>query len=278
MNKPSDHYAQCFAQVQKLNQQHGWKLSESEAHELTSKVLPYLPANCSEARRSQGITAYYEDHQLVEALQHPEHPRHDEAWLVWRNQVTAILSHANLLWSRDYAVDSEDIKQIACTELAKSLPRFHYASRFSTWARTVVVQRIQRHVRDSLASKRAKRPESLDSSDIDTSALVDEHEQPTTHAEASILYNLIESLLADHPDQRLKTIYQLWFKQDQRIEDIGALIRVHPSRVRQLIGEMRTFLRAHPELQTWWDMLLPDEKTDDTDSNTTGDSDTPETD
>jgi RNA polymerase sigma factor (sigma-70 family) len=246
-------HAWCIALIHRLNHEREWLLSPNDEQLLAASVLPYLPDECSEARLIQTVTAYYHDHQLVAALHHPNHADHNTAWEAWRSQVAAILRHANLLWSSDQAIDEDDLIQMACTELANALPKFRYASRFSTWARTVVVQRIQRHVRDSLARKRAQRPQSLDDDTVEMSAVLDTSEPIVTQAEASALSQMIESLLAAHPDQRLTTIYQLWIEQDQRIEDIGNLIHVHPSRIRQLIGHMRHFLREHAEFQAWLD-------------------------
>jgi RNA polymerase sigma factor (sigma-70 family) len=250
---PNQPQSRCLAQVCRLSRELQWNLSAAEAESLASRVLSYVSADISDVKLAQTITAYVEDHELVDSLRYSDHPRHREAWELWHKQVAAILGHANLLWSRDYAIDADDLVQIACTELAQALPRFRYASRFSTWARTVVVQRIQRHVRDSMAIKRAQRPESLDSEAVDASALLDDAEPVEVQVETADLYRMIDALLADHPEQRLQTIYRLWIQQDQRIEDIGALMHVHPSRVRQLIGQMRHFLREHPDLQEWLD-------------------------
>jgi RNA polymerase sigma factor (sigma-70 family) len=245
--------ARCLARIYYLDRELQWNLSTTEAELLASHVLPYMSPESSDVRLTQTITAYVEDHELVESLRNSNHPQHSAAWELWHRQVAAILGHANLLWSRDYAIDADDLVQIACTELAQALPRFRYASRFSTWARTVIVQRIQRHVRDSMAHKRAHRPESLDSDAVDSSALLDDAEPVESQVETGTLYHMIDALLADHPERRLQTIYRLWIQQDRRIEDIGAIMHVHPSRIRQLIGQMRRFLREHPDLQTWLD-------------------------
>jgi RNA polymerase sigma factor (sigma-70 family) len=241
----------CLAHVQKLNQEQEWHLSAAEEHMLVASVVQYIRPDDADAQIMQTIMSYYQDHTLVEALCNKAHVQHNEAWEAWRAQVTAILHHANMLWSSDSAISSDDLVQIACIELSHALPRFRFASRFSTWARTVVVQRIQRHVRDSMALKRAQRPDSLDREEGDAAAVVDESEPISTCAEAHVLAHLIETILASHPDQRLNIIYQLWVQQDQRVNDIGAMIQVHPSRVRQLIGQMRTFLREHPDFQAW---------------------------
>jgi RNA polymerase sigma factor (sigma-70 family) len=250
---PKQTQSRCLAQICRLSREVPWDLSVAEAETLASRVLPYVSADMSDIKLTQTIRAYVEDHELVDSLRYNDHPRHHEAWELWHKQVAAILGHANLLWSRDYAVDDDDLVQIACAELAQALPRFRYASRFSTWARTVVVQRIQRHVRDSMAIKRAQRPESLDSEAVDASVLLDTAEPVEAQVETDALYRLIDDLLADQSEQRLQTIYRLWIQQDKRIEDIGALMHVHPSRIRQLIGQMRRFLREHPDLRAWLD-------------------------
>jgi RNA polymerase sigma factor (sigma-70 family) len=247
----SQQKARILSHIQQLNQEQEWNLSASEEHVLTANIVGYLQPDSSDAQMVQTIMAYYQDHALVEALRSKTHTQHNEAWELWRSQVMAILNHANMLWSSDSAISSDDLVQIACLELAHALPRFRYASRFSTWARTVVVQRIQRHVRDSLALKRAQRPDSLDNEADNEMMVMDDSEPIANCAEAHVLAHMIETILASHPDPRLNKIYHLWIQEDRRVNDIGAMLHIHPSRVRQLIGQIRTFLHEHPGFQAW---------------------------
>ena len=165
-------------------------------------------------------------------------------------QVLAILRRAGLDWSDDQAIDIDDLAQVARMGLFKALPRYRYASRFSTWAYQVIIQCAQRYIRDLHAQKRAGRPQSLDQlPPVDTP--IPPPEQPEHIVDAHMLMAHIDSVLATQPDPRLPAIFRLWAEEDQRVVTIGQHIQLSPSRVRALLHEIRVLLQQDPILQVW---------------------------
>ncbi len=59
------------------------------------------------------------------------------------------------------------------------------------------------------------------------------------------------AILAEQPDQRLGHLFYLWAVEDRRSAEIGALVHLHPSRVRALLQQIRLLLRDHPAIRAW---------------------------
>jgi RNA polymerase sigma factor (sigma-70 family) len=242
--------ARWFVVIAALSTERGWNLSSDDSTRYLLALRRFLPETCtaSELRRICGY--YHADHQFVEALCKSNHPLHNDLWIAWIAQAAQILRSAGLAWSTDTAVDCEDLAQIAQMALVVSLPTFTYRSRFSTWAHTVVVQSVQRHIRDSLAKKRAQRPDSLDAMpEFDTQAC--DEEQPEQQAVTNALRDQVNAILIQEGDERLAQIFARWAVADQTTIEIGSLVHLHPSRVRTLLSEARTLLKQHPTIQTW---------------------------
>jgi RNA polymerase sigma factor (sigma-70 family) len=171
-------------------------------------------------------------------------------WTSWMAQVLLILRKAGLDWSSDMLFDGEDLAQIARIELVRAIASFHYASRFSTWAHQVIVRSVQRAIRDRQALKRAIRPASLDQlPHVDAS--IGDAEHPESAAAARVLAERIAAVLEEQADQRLARIFHLWAVADLRVEEIGKIVHLHPSRVRALLLQARQILRDAPEIQSW---------------------------
>ncbi|MCG8352901.1 MAG: sigma-70 family RNA polymerase sigma factor [Chloroflexales bacterium] len=241
----------CATLLSSLDHELDWRLSDNEQKSYITAILPFFSEDASDTRLRQTLIAYHEDHALVESLRAREHTQSEANWSAWSKQVIAILHHAGLLWSSDFAVDAEDLAQIAQMELIRSLASFRYSSRFSTWAYQVIVRSVQRHLRNAKAQKRAARPESLDQlpADIDIEQANDEN--PTTLAEVHTLAAQIEAILTDYAGQRLARIFQLWASADLSAEEIGRRVKLSPSRVRTLLAQAREHLRQHPQIRAW---------------------------
>jgi RNA polymerase sigma factor (sigma-70 family) len=238
--------------IQQLNDELGWNLSLDEQQAYTGHIFTYLPEQCSDSKLRTIVVAYHEDHALVQALCDIQHHAHDTAWQAWRAQIAAILQRAGLIWSRDPAVDSDDLIQVAQSELVRSIAQFQYHSRFSTWAYRVVVQSVQRSIRNSQALKRAVRPDSLDQlAEGDTPHYSENYLE--AHTAGQMLLERIVALLAAHSDERLAVIFRLAVVDDRSTEEIGQLVQLHPSRVRALLAQARTFLREHSDIRQWND-------------------------
>ncbi|MEI7768335.1 MAG: sigma-70 family RNA polymerase sigma factor [Chloroflexales bacterium] len=233
-----------------LSAEYGWELNAEDVERYALALRSLLPDTCDETMLRRVCSYYHADHQLVDALRDSRHPRHSEQWKVWMDQVVEILRKAGLYWSSDSAVDSDDLAQVAQIALVASLQNFAYRSSFATWAHTVTVQSVRRHIRDSRAKKRAQRPESLDSSpDLDAPAR--DEDEPEQQALNHVLINQIHTIMLQGGDKRIAFIFHLWAIDDRSTEEIGKRIHLHPSRVRALLAQARTILQQHPAIQTW---------------------------
>ncbi|HEY0601320.1 MAG TPA: sigma-70 family RNA polymerase sigma factor [Herpetosiphonaceae bacterium] len=241
-----------------LNDAHRWNLSEEEQQQYATEVAHFVPEDCQDQMAEQIITNYHADHKVIEQLRTIDHPQHDAGWAVWMSRAAGIIRQAGFAWSNDPAIDTEDLAQIAQVELIRSISSFTYHSRLSTWTYRVVVRSIQRFVRDSKAGKRGTRPDSLDhTADLDVP--LSETDQPESQAAANVLAARTLAILAEH-NNRLALIFKLWAIQDQRIEEIAEVVRLHPSRVRTLLKQARDILLAHPDMRDWRsDERHPDE-------------------
>jgi RNA polymerase sigma factor (sigma-70 family) len=236
--------------VQQLNEELGWGLSSEEQQTYSAHIDIYLSDMYTEPRLRALIICYHQDHALVQALRDNQHGAYNEAWQIWMTQVVAIVKRAGLAWSSDAAVDLDDLVQIARVEIVRSIASFQYQSRFSTWAYRVVVQSVQRYIRDSQALKRTIHPDSLD--------YLPEHAAPNyhgdyleAHVDGSLLLERIMTFLAAQPDTRLARIFHLWAVNDRSTEEIGRLIQLSPARTRALLAQARVLLRDHPDIRQW---------------------------
>jgi RNA polymerase sigma factor (sigma-70 family) len=252
----NDQYDRCAAMVRQLNEELGWGLSSEEQQTYRDQLCTHLPDACTDPKLRAMIICYHQDHVLVQALHDSRHPAYDEAWQMWMTQVVAILKRAGLAWSSDAAVDLDDLVQIARVELVRSIASFQYQSRFSTWAYRVVVQSVQRYIRDSQALKRAVHPDSLEH--------LPEHDAPgyrgdylEAHVDGCLLLERIMAFLAAQPDTRLARIFHLWAVNDHSTEEIGRLVQLSPARTRALLAQARALLRAHPDIGQWNDPPEP---------------------
>ncbi|MEI7769982.1 MAG: sigma-70 family RNA polymerase sigma factor [Chloroflexales bacterium] len=233
-----------------LSAEYGWELSAEGVERYALALRLLLPDTCDETLLRRVCSYYHADHQLVDVLRDSRRHCHSEQWVAWMGQVVEILRKAGLYWSSDSAVDSDDLAQVAQVALVASLQSFAYRSSFATWAHTVAVQSVRRHIRDSLAKKRAQRPESLDSSpDLDAPAR--DEDEPEQQALNHVLIDEICSTLLQCGDTRLAFVFHLWAVNDRSTEEIGKRIHLHPSRVRALLAQARAILQQHPAIQTW---------------------------
>lgn len=251
MQQDIDKNTRCRAMVCALNERYGWRLTEEQQRKFVSELLPHLDDDCTDSQLQKRIEHYYDDHDMVHALQNRNSLLHDEAWRRWRAQATAILRKNGLEWSHDAAAASEDLEQVALTAMARALPTFHYTSRFSTWAYSVIVQSVRRYFRDQQASKRVGHTMSLDQSpEIE---MVQSAARSEDLAEAQTLKLLIQSVLMDRGGARLAWIFLLSVEADMQAEEIGKRVQLSSSRVRVLLMHARQILRQHPGILAWRD-------------------------
>jgi RNA polymerase sigma factor (sigma-70 family) len=236
--------------VQACNDEFGWDLDTDTCQQYALELESLLDEQASIEQIRTAVMHYHTEHRKVAALRDSAQADHVQAWAEWMSQVLVILRRTGLWWSSDHAIDSDDLAQIARTELVRALPSYRYQSRLEIWANRVVVQSVRRHLRDSRRSKRAVRPESLNKLTADTEP-VDCTPIAEQIANGHQLYQHIMEILSKHPDNRLAHFFQLWVIDELSSSEIGSLVHLHPSRVRALLLQVRTILREHPTIRTW---------------------------
>lgn len=240
----------CLDTIERLNDEQVWKLDRATQIRYALGLRPALEHVSAGPLLRTIVANYHADHATVEALLNSDHPRHQEAWQLWARQVALVLHSTRLHWSHDIAVDADDLAQVALAEVARSLGSYGYRSKLSTWIFRVVVLSARRQGRSQRAAKRAARLASLQQfPQLDVP--VAPERQPEAEVRARLLVAQCLAILADHPDKRLAAIFRLWAAEERRVEEIGALYRLHPSRVGALLREIRRLLQAHPDLQGW---------------------------
>lgn len=240
----------CATTIAALNAELEWQLTADHQRFYVAALLQCgaPPSVDSDLRRL--AIRFHQEHTIVEALRDRAHPQHEAVWEQWCSQALRILRHQGLGVPGDALTDIHDLAQVALEGLVRALPSFRYASRFSTWAYTVISHSAQCHLRDLHAAKRSGPTASIDQPDaLDVAA--PEVDQPEAHAEARVLAALIDAVLADQPDQRWRTIFQLWMYEDQRLADIARNVGISASRVSVLLDQIILLLRQHPKLMAW---------------------------
>lgn len=236
--------------VAALNAELEWQLAADRQQSYVAALLHCgaLPSGAAEVRRLTII--FHQDHALVEALRDRAHPQHEATWAQWCIQALRILRHHGLGAPDEALGDLHDVAQVALEELVRALPSFRYASRFSTWAYTVISHSAQRYQRNIHAAKRSGPTESIErqaAQQVSARAA----EQPEVQAEGRELATLIDAILADQPDSRWVTIFRLWAHEDKRLADIAKHLGMSASRVSVLLDQIVSVLCQHPAIQAW---------------------------
>lgn len=235
-----------------LDAEQDWRLTpeQQRAYLAALSDLGALPADANKLRRV--VLNYHHDHTLVAQLSDSANPHHHDAWYGWVSQAARILHTKQLGSQRDLLGSAEDMAQVALEDLARALPSFRYASRFSTWAFAVIAHSAQRSMRDLNAAKRNGQTEPIELSAALWLAAPPEND-PTAIVEVEALVALIDAALAAAPDPRWQTIFRLWVHQDQRLVDIARQLRLSQSRVSRMLAQLTELLRQHPEIRAWLD-------------------------
>jgi RNA polymerase sigma factor (sigma-70 family) len=248
----TDALSRCAAILAALNLELGWHLDADQQRAYVATLAGHLTGTPSDATLRTLIEYFHADHELVRALRDSVDPQHDAAWAAWSLHAVRIAQRHAFGAADDPLADGDDLAQLALQELAHALPSYRYASRFSTWAYTVIARRVQRYVRDSRASKRAGRPTSLDDQRIASRLAIDAGivEAP---AEANALLDLILDVLSREADQRLARIFYLWVVEEKRLIQIGQRVHLSPGRISILIEQAYQILQRSPAILAWVD-------------------------
>lgn len=236
--------------VAALNDELGWHLEADRQRAYTAALLLYLPISPAEMELRRMVIAYHQDHGLIEALRDHASPQYETAWTQWCAQVIQILRHLGFGAPGDALADTQDLAQTALEELVRALPSYRYASRFSTWAYTVISRSAQRYLRDRNAAKRSGKPESLEWQQ-DLEPAFGAADSPETQSEAHALSGLIHALLDSHGDRRMAEMFHMWVIEDQRLADIARHMRLSPARVSVMMEQICQLLRRDPAILAW---------------------------
>lgn len=241
--------AACRQVIRTCDQQYGWQLDALTYEGYVCALTPLMALVLPERRPGMALN-YHLDHRIVSALGDARHPAHNDTWAHWSRQVLGVLRRSGLDWSRDSAIELDDLAQVARGDLAQALPSYRYQSRFLSWAYSVVVRSAHRHLRVSYAHRRSAPLVSLEAltTPLPVEALTPHHEDVTY---ARLLAARIHAVLSAQSDQRLIAIFRLWALEEHTSAEIGVLVDLHESRVRALLKLARTVLRNDPTLQQW---------------------------
>jgi RNA polymerase sigma factor (sigma-70 family) len=245
----------CADAIDELNRTRSWGLDAAGVLGYLDGLVPHVAPGSSAAALRAKAERYHLDHDLVGALADRSDLRHCAAWEDWSAQAVRIVRSRYPDARHPPAVDAHDLAQDGLVALSRALPRFHYDSRFATWAYAVVTRIAHRRVRDLRAAKRGAAVESVEQCAArgDLPAAPEDLEHTVA---ASLLAAAADAVLRAHVDERLALLFQLWAIDDQRVAHIGAQVRLSPSRVTALLAQVRALLQAHPALATWRDAEL----------------------
>lgn len=254
---------QCLRLVARLNDENLWALSPEAVITYATRITAISSDAdpLSDERLCLRISNYHRDHALVEALCDGNHPNHATVWMEWTQQTLRFLFIKVIGELPDTAVSLDDLTQDSLNDLWLGLPRFRYDSRFQTWAYTIISNRVSRYFRDTTAGKRVRLSSnvSLDKILEDSGdTFIDVH----TPSLDEIVLNkeldaLLEEIFAQHPDERLKRIFDLWLHQEQTLRAIGEHMHLSASRVYVLLKQALDYLHNNASLRDWVDNEEP---------------------
>jgi RNA polymerase sigma factor (sigma-70 family) len=241
--------ADCVRVVALLGRE--WNLSSEQETAYAQAIAAYIPEPYNDAQLQRLVRYYYLDHQEVQALRDAQNLGHQEAWAQWPQQALRFLRDANLDWVSDSAVDVEDLVQIALKELHVAIASYHFSSRFSTWAYTVILRAARHTVRAQHAAKRRGTLIAID--DPETATYLSMHsDDPAVMAQSAALITVINGILAERGGPRWVEIFQCWAQEDKRLVDIGQQVGLSAGRVSMLLDQMLRLLRDHVDIREWY--------------------------
>jgi RNA polymerase sigma factor (sigma-70 family) len=254
----------CLHLLAQLSLELGWGLTLQTQQRYAEQIADTCEdvPRLSDSELCRILAYYHTDHQVVEALRDPTHPKHVAHWAAWTQQALRwLISRSAALPGIDEgAVSSEDLAQEALYDLWRGLPTYRYRSRFQTWAFTVIGNCLIRYHRALQTEKRGVSPQiqSLDALIATGKPLFDEvTPSPDEVALSNILDTLLRQVLKQHPDHRLTTIYQLWAYEEQPMRTIAEQLHLSATRVHSLLRRARTLLRDELTSQDWIILSLP---------------------
>lgn len=236
--------------VGRLDDERGWNLGERGRTAYVDALLPHIPPDCDDAALAARVEYYRLDHEVVRALLDDRHPAYQEAWTQWVELTLRIVRSRVPRAPAHSAVEAHDLAQEGLAALGQSIPRYHYESRFSTWAYAVVMRTVYRTVRNLNAAKRTAHVESVERQ-TELGVILAAPSDLDDIIAVRALHATIEEILRAQPDARLALIFRLWAIHDQPVAAIARWLNLSVSRVSSLLADIRELLRAHPQIANW---------------------------
>jgi RNA polymerase sigma factor (sigma-70 family) len=239
------------------NQMYHWQLSLAAQQQYAQHIAVLInQQHLNDAQISVIINNYHQEHAFVAALLNEEYEQYATAWEMVKQQVRRILiSKDAYSLMGDQALDVEDLVQETILNIWHGLPSFRYQSRLQTWVFTLASNCLNRTVRARRAQKRALLPttESLELLEAEQGETLADttNDTPAEEAQYDALAELVHSILARQPDQRLEKVFQLWAVEDQTLRTIGKRLELSVGRVHGLLAQAHRLLRTDPTLQRW---------------------------
>lgn len=244
--------------VQRLNQEQQWHLSTRQQQAYASDVSRCCARDSllSDEHIITIIKNYHMDHHMVAVLQERDYAEHESAWIDILERIQRFLvSRTGGSIPDQAAVSIEDIAQEAAQDMAKGIQRFNYHSRFETWVFTIAANRLFRHYRTTLKSQKRQQlahTQSLDAlSEQHPDSLPSSAAPPEEAVVQAQLVLLVQKILADHPDQRLSTIFWMREQEAATFRAIGEQLNLSAARVHALLRHAILLLRNDPNIRQW---------------------------
>lgn len=252
MKHSTSNQERCLALVAALNDELAWGLDPTQQRKYVADLLPHITNTVLESELRKMVEVYHDDHATIEALVDRNNPEHEALWRIWLTQAVRIIRSQNKNISHNQLLDEDDLVQTALEELLRSLPTFHYRSRFSTWVYTIITRHILRSHRHFGASKRKiyAKSESLDAADKHAH-VHDSTPNPETSSQETLLWELVSNILDSYGDERLSKIFDMWIHEDMRLADIGRQMHLSPASISRLVNQICALLRQDPKLSAW---------------------------
>jgi RNA polymerase sigma factor (sigma-70 family) len=247
----------CLDIIAQLDAEHGWGLTPQARQGYAQRITALCAgaSNVSDAELSRMLRYYHTEHQLVEALLDRANPDHATRWTEWTQQALRWLKIKCASFAGyDSAISLEDLVQEAMADLWRGLRTYRYRSRFQTWAFTVIANCLVRHYRTYQTQKRGAFPQthSLDAMIAVGETLFDRvTPAPDDVALSDGLAALLQQVLRQHPDVRLRAIFQLWAFEEQTLRAIGEQLNLSATRVHGLLTQALTLLRRELATHDW---------------------------
>jgi RNA polymerase sigma factor (sigma-70 family) len=247
MSERDDLDLRCRLAVEALDRREQWALSQAQVSSYARAIADFATVDLSDDRLDRVVIAYHSDHALVAALRDLNHELYQSAWEWAVAEVATAARARGLHWSRDRSVDIDDLVQTVMLEVSRSIGSYRFGSSLRTWLYSVVLNRLRRYHRDQSAIKRDTVLVPLEEIVED---LVDwgDVEEPIM---ASLLIEQICRTLSAAGDDRYAPLFLGRAVGGLSAEQIGAQVRLHPSRVRTLLREARLLLQQSDELRQW---------------------------